>query len=160
MNKFMKVFELLRYSILIGVLAALSGCSMLFDREISYEYVEPPYYPVVTAVGMAPISLQKGGDHNAKVLKAMRVSKLEAYRELGEQVYGLRLQGSSSVAELVQGNDNLKAKVDGVLRGAKVTKAYQVGDNYITEMKMDLQQVNLLIWTQNQPRRIREINYY
>lgn len=142
------------------VVLTCSGCSLIWDKEVEYTYLQPPSYPVLTAVGVAPIQAQKGSDTNTKMLRAMKASKLEAYRELAEQVYGQRLQGEGTVADMVLGKETLKAKVDGVIRGAKVIRSYQVGDNYATEMELDMELVNLLVWGQNQPRQLKNVHYY
>ncbi|MCM2680078.1 LPP20 family lipoprotein [Echinimonas agarilytica] len=141
-------------------LIALSGCSLIYDKEIEYEYVEPDSYPTLSAVGYAPVNAQSGKDHNEKVLRAMKASKLEAYRELAEQVYGQRLTSQSTVADMVLGNDAMKAKVDGVIRGAQVVRSYPVGDNYATEMTLDMKTVHQLYITVNKPRRVKDVHYY
>lgn len=152
--------KFMAHLVLAVLVLATSGCSMIWDKEVEYAYVEPPSYPVLTAVGFAPIPQQQGSDFNTKMLRAMKASKLEAYRELAEQVYGQRIQGQGTVADMVMGQEVLKTKVDGVVRGAKVVKSYQVGDNYVTEMELDMEQVNLLVWGQNQPRTVKQVHYY
>jgi hypothetical protein len=92
---------------------------------------------------------------------AMRASKLDAYRELAEQVYGQRLEGSQSVSSLVVESETLKASVEGVIRGAEVVKAYPVGDDtYVTELSLDMKQVYDLYLTTAKPRRVKEVKYY
>ena len=152
--------KLITYILPLLLMLVTSGCSLIWDKEIEYAYVEPPSYPVLTAVGLAPIQTQKGIDPNTKMLRAMKASKLEAYRELAEQVYGQRLQGQGTVADMVLGQETLKTQVDGVIRGAKVVRTYQVGENYATEMELDMKLVNLLVWGQNQPRQLKQVHYY
>ena len=43
----------------------------------------------LTAVGYANISEQKGRTDEERQVRAMRASKIDAYRELAEQVYGM-----------------------------------------------------------------------
>ncbi|MBW8190515.1 LPP20 family lipoprotein [Neiella marina] len=141
----------------------LSACSSLdsaYEKEVEYEYLEPESYPVLSAVGYAPISAQLGNDYNAKSLRAMKASKLEAYRELAEQVYGQRLQGKSTVADMVVVDDNLRTKVDGLIRGARVIRSYPVGDNYATEMELDMERIYLITSSVNKPRVIKDVHYY
>lgn len=151
--------------LLIVALAAigLSACSNLntaYEKEVEYEYIEPEAYPVLTAVGYAPISAQLGADDNAKALRAMKASKLEAYRELAEQVYGQRLQGKSTVADMVVIDDSLRSKVDGLIRGARIVRSYPVGDNYATEMELDMERIYLITSSVNKPRVIKDVHYY
>ena len=73
----------------------LASCGVI-DKHVEWETVEPASYPVLTAIGYAPIEPQQGSNANVKLLMAMKTSKLEAYRELAEQVYGQRIEGSQS----------------------------------------------------------------
>ncbi|MBD1390480.1 LPP20 family lipoprotein [Neiella sp. HB171785] len=142
---------------------AMTACSSFdtaYEKEVEYEYVEPDVYPVLSAVGYAPISVQQGADYNAKSLRAMKASKLEAYRELAEQVYGQRLQGKATVADMVVVDDGIKSKVDGLIRGARVVRSYPVGDNYATEMELDMERVYQITRSVNKPRRIKDVHYY
>ena len=94
------------------------------------------------------------------MILAIRSSKLDAYRELAEQVYGHNIQGATSVRGMVANNDNLKAKVNGLIRGAKVTKNYAIGDIYTTELELDMKVVYALYKVQNQQRRLKTVRYY
>lgn len=53
-------------------------------------------------------------------LLAMRASQLDAYRNIAEQVQGVRLVGSSSVSNLVTINDIFRVYVDAYLRGVRI----------------------------------------
>ncbi|WP_199612033.1 LPP20 family lipoprotein [Flocculibacter collagenilyticus] len=138
----------------------LSGCAQFFDKHIEWEYEEPKNFPIIRAVGFAPISLQKGESQQLKVLMAIRASKLDAYRELAEQVYGQQISSSSSMQNLVSRNDNLKTKVNGLIKGAKVIKTYAVGDTYATELELDMKQVYELYRVSNKTRRVKKVSFY
>jgi hypothetical protein len=139
----------------------LSGCSLLVDKHVEWETVEPDSYPVLKAIGYAPINSQRGDNDTVKMLMAIKASKLEAYRELAEQVYGQRIEGSQSLSSLVVSNESLKASVEGVIRGAEVVKSYPVGeDTYATELSLDMQRVYDIYLTTAKPRRIKDIKYY
>nr|WP_246223101.1 LPP20 family lipoprotein [Alteromonas profundi] len=145
---------------IIGV-GNLSGCGLLVDKHVEWETVEPESYPVLKAVGYAPINSQRGDNDTVKMLMAIKASKLEAYRELAEQVYGQRIEGSQSLSSLVVSNESLKASVEGVIRGAEVVKSYPVGeDTYATELSLDMQRVYEIYLTTAKPRRIKDIKYY
>ncbi|MCT7656632.1 hypothetical protein MBH78_22375 [Oceanimonas sp. NS1] len=49
------------------------------------------------AVGYAPISLQRPADYQQKLLHAMRASRMDAYRELSEQLGGVMISSSSQL---------------------------------------------------------------
>ncbi len=141
-------------------LMTLFSCGVI-DKHVEWETVEPDSYPVLTAIGYAPIESQQGSNANVKRLMAMKASKLEAYRELAEQVYGQRIEGSQSLSSLVVDSESLRASVDGVIRGAKIVKTYPVGeDTYVTELSLDMKRVYDIYLTTAKPRRVKDVKYY
>ena len=89
-----------RITIKAAVLSAsvlLASCSSMFTKQIEWEVVEPVTYPTISAVGYAPISAQRGQDDSTKMLMALKASKLDAYRELTEQVYGQKVDEDISL---------------------------------------------------------------
>lgn len=141
-------------------LLSLCSCGVI-DKHVEWETVEPESYPVLTAIGYAPIESQQGSNANVKRLMAMKASKLEAYRELAEQVYGQRIEGNQSLSSLVIDSESLRASVDGVIRGAKIVKTYPVGeDTYVTELSLDMKRVHDIYLTTAKPRRVKDVKYY
>tara|TARA_Y100001956_G_scaffold38701_1_gene37969 strand:- start:1896 stop:2327 length:432 start_codon:yes stop_codon:yes gene_type:complete len=98
----------------------------------------------LTAVGYASISEQKGRNDEEKQVRAMRASKIDAYRELAEQVYGMRVSGRADLQDQRLGTELTSGAVDGVIRGAEVVRSYKVGDSYVTELRLDIQKMNKL----------------
>ncbi|MGF1741521.1 flagellar assembly lipoprotein FlgP [Vibrio profundum] len=98
----------------------------------------------LTAVGYASISEQKGRNVAEKQVRAMRASKIDAYRELAEQVYGMRVSGRADLKDQRLGTELTSGAVDGVIRGAEVVRAYKVGDSYVTELRLDILKMNKL----------------
>jgi hypothetical protein len=91
----------------------------------------------------------------------MKASKLDAYRELAEQVYGQKVDGEQSLANMVLTNNELKSTVEGVIRGARVVKSYPVGDDtYATELELDMAVVYDLYLSTAKPRKVRDVSYY
>ncbi|MBO1519974.1 LPP20 family lipoprotein [Oceanisphaera pacifica] len=112
------------------LLVMLSGCSAqspLFSKS------EPLH-----AVGYAPISLQSPSNYQQKLLHAMRASKMDAYRELTEQLGGVMSSSSSTMNSHVLQDGTVSNSSRGVVRGAQVVNSYPDGDMYITELKLDL----------------------
>ncbi|MCZ8527901.1 LPP20 family lipoprotein [Alteromonas sp. PRIM-21] len=156
----LKNSRLLLRSSMFGLAISLSGCGII-DKHVEWETVEPETYPVLKAVGYAPISSQKGESDSMKLIMAMKASKLDAYRELTEQVYGQKIEGSQSVSRLVVDSETLRASVEGVIRGAEVVKTYPVGeDTYVTELSLDMQQVYDIYLSTAKPRRVKDVKYY
>lgn len=153
-------FKMKRTVLMFTGVIALSGCSHIFDKQIEYTYQQPDSYPILKAVGYAPISLQPGQNEQQKAILAIKASKLEAYRELAEQVYGQKITANSSVRAMVATNDTLNSQVNGVVRGARVIKSYAVGDTYATELELDMKLVYDLYIGEVKPRSIKKIKYY
>jgi hypothetical protein len=146
--------------VLAVIIFWLAGCSSVFDKHVEYSVVEPDNYPVLKAIGYAPLSAQPGQDETQKMLMALKVSKLEAYRELTEQVYGQSLSANTTVKGAIAQNDGLKSQVKGLIRGARVVKSYAVGDTYTTELELDMKRVHDLYMTQVKPKKVKRVTYY
>lgn len=141
------------------VLASLAGCAQR-DRYVQWETVAPTTFPKLTAIGYAPLATQPAKEQSQKVLMAMQASKIAAYRELAEQVYGQKITADSKVNDWMLTDDNIKASVSGVIRGAKVVKVYPAGDHYVTELELDFADVWALYQQQNRPQRVKEVTYF
>lgn len=98
----------------------------------------------LTAVGYASISEQQGRNEEEKQVRAMRASKIDAYRELAEQVYGMRVSGRADLKDQRLGTERTSGAVDGVIRGAEVVRSYKVGDSYVTELRLDIKKMDML----------------
>ncbi|UXI00609.1 LPP20 family lipoprotein [Photobacterium sp. TY1-4] len=97
---------------------------------------------LITAVGYASISEQRGSTLEEKRVRAMRASKIDAYRELTEQVYGMRISARAGMEDQQLGIERTDGAVDGIIRGAEVIRSYPVGDSFVTEMQLDLSKMD------------------
>lgn len=144
---------------LIG--SSITGCAGVLQRQVEYTTVEPQSYPKLIAVGYAPISKQAGFDRNDKMLMAMKASKLDAYRELAEQVYGQRISGQQSLSDMVLSDSSVEGKVEGIVRGATVLRSYPVdNDTYVTELELDMARVRDLFISVTKPQKVDRVLYY
>ncbi|MDF0532948.1 LPP20 family lipoprotein [Shewanella yunxiaonensis] len=141
------------------ILILISGCTSR-DRYVQWETVPPPTFPKLTAVGYAPLASQPSKNPSERVLMAMQASKIDAYRELAEQVYGQQLTSQSKVGDWMLKSDEVKVSVSGVIRGAKVVRSYPAGDHYVTELELDFSNVWQLYQQQNRPQRVKQITYF
>ena len=92
----------------------------------------------ITATGYAVVTIQNHKNPAQQRLMAIRASKLDAYRNLTEQVYGQQLDASSTVADMVVTNDTFRTKVEGVIYGARLVSITPVGeDTYETTLSLD-----------------------
>tara|TARA_R110000772_G_scaffold27658_17_gene70288 strand:+ start:3702 stop:4208 length:507 start_codon:yes stop_codon:yes gene_type:complete len=145
----------------MGLSMMLSGCSSIFDKQVEWEVVEPQDYPVLSAIGYAPIKAQRGATDSTKMLMAIKASKLDAYRELTEQVYGQKVDGSQTLSNFILSDERLSSSVQGVIRGARVIKSYPVGDDlYATELELDFKRVYDIYLSTARPKRVKDVHYY
>jgi hypothetical protein len=132
--------------ITIGM-AALTGCKSInlamptpsakdANMAMSAPLVEKR--ETITATGYAVVAVQNHKNPAQQRLMAIRASKLDAYRNLTEQVYGQQLDATSTVADMVVTNDVFRTKVEGVIYGARLVSITPVGDEtYETTLSLD-----------------------
>jgi hypothetical protein len=100
---------------------------------------QPPI--IVNATGYAAVSTSKRFSKSQARLMALRSSTLDAYRNLSERVYGLKLDGSSSLNNMVLQHDELRSYIDSYLVGAKVVSQREHEDGtFETVVEMALQE--------------------
>ncbi|MBN2647049.1 MAG: LPP20 family lipoprotein [Thiotrichales bacterium] len=70
-------------------------------------------------------------------LMAIRASKLDAYRALAEQISGIQIDSNTSVSTLTAKNDSFRARINAVVRGARVVSVTPMADdNYETVLEV------------------------
>jgi len=144
----------------IVTLLTVSSCSSVFDKHVQWETVKPDAFPVIRGVGYAPISLQKSEHETQRMLMAIKASKIAAYAELAEQVYGQQVNSTTTMADMLIDNQQLTASVRGLIRGAKVVKSYPVGDTYTTELQLDFKDVFEIYQVSLNRKEIKEVKYF
>ncbi len=109
-------------SLLFCLMFSLSGCYV-----IPVEKRQPP--PANPVVDWQPVTIRATGHGappaqsvNAAQARIMteRAAKLDAYRNLLEQSYGVNISARSNVRDFILKSDSVKARVDAYIRGAKV----------------------------------------
>lgn len=132
-----------RYLVLaLGVMLGLSGCYIV-PMEQPKQAVNPvvDWQPVVvraTGQGAPP-----GRSVNAAQARIMteRAAKLDAYRNLLEEAYGVNISGRSTARDFILKNDSIRARVDAYVRGAKVVHTTYHDDGGVeVEMEVTLRQ--------------------
>lgn len=132
----------------------------MYDKHIEWEVEQPEAYPIIHAIGYAPISLQRASNKTQKMLMAIEASKMAAYAELAEQIYGQQVAKDVTMQDLIVANQQLSSSVQGVIRGARVVKSYPVGDTYATELEVDFKKVYDLYITVNKPKKMKSVSYF
>jgi hypothetical protein len=130
------LWVLLLGSIIIG------GCTMsMTGNQVPESTENTSIYKkeVIISTGYANISAQKSNNQAQRRLMAIRASKLDAYRNLTEQVYGQQLNASSTVEDMIIASDTMRTHVEGVVYGARVVSINPIGDDsYETKLELEL----------------------
>lgn len=91
----------------------------------------------ITGIGYGAESTYAGYTPGQRRLMAIRSSKLDAYRALAEQIAGIKIDSNTSVATLTAKNDSFRARVNAVVRGARVVSVTPMADsNYETVLEV------------------------
>ena len=94
--------------------------------------------PTITGMGYASVSSQPAKSINQKRLMAIRAARLEAMRNLTEQVHGMKINSRTTVMDAIVQNDSLRATVNGLIIGAKTVRINPVGtDTYEVVLELD-----------------------
>lgn len=149
-----------RVILISSALFFTSACSLVYDKHVQWQTVKPETFPVLYATGFAPISLQKSTHKTQRMLMAIKASKIAAYAELAEQVYGQQVSGKVIMADLLIEDQQLRASVQGIIRGAKVVKSYPVGDVYTTELLLDFEDVYNIYQANQNRKEITDITHF
>ncbi|MCJ8296797.1 MAG: flagellar biosynthesis protein FlgP [Colwellia sp.] len=152
--------SLTRVILITSALFFTSACSLVYDKHVQWQTVKPETFPVLYATGFAPISLQKSTHKTQRMLMAIKASKIAAYAELAEQVYGQQVSGKVIMADLLIEDQQLMASVQGIIRGAKVVKSYPVGDVYTTELLLDFEDVYNIYQVNQNRKEIKDVTHF
>lgn len=96
--------------------------------------------------GFAQVSGQPGRTLGERRLLAVRAARLEALRDLAEQVRGIELDAETVVDDAVVRDDRLSASIDTTLRGARTVSIQPRGeDGYEVVMELDAASVALVL---------------
>lgn len=123
----------------LAVAACLSGCAT-YVVETAHTPSTSPSASKIQAVGYGAM-----GGHNSQYtlgqqkLLAMRAARVDAYRNLAEQVNGFRISGSTTVSAFVTQNDSMRTYVDAYLTGARLVGVVPIADgNFEATVELDL----------------------
>jgi len=95
MNTVIKMFFVVICSLVV------SACSSVYDKHVQWQAVKPEVFPIIHGIGYAPISLQKSAHKTQRMLMAIKASKIAAYAELAEQVYGQQISSKTTMADMI-----------------------------------------------------------
>lgn len=98
----------------------------------------PPVYPEdLIAVGYASITAQPSTDVAQRRLMAARASRIDAYRNMAELVYGVNFGSESATDDSRLQNDVTRTRVNGRLQGVEIISIEPLGnDTYQTTLRL------------------------
>lgn len=91
-----------------------------------------PYQPQlikVTGTGFGSMSSYEGYTIGQRRLMAIRASKLDAYRALAEQLYGVKIDSNTQLSTLTARSDNFRARINAIVKGARIVSVTPMPDN-------------------------------
>ena len=144
---------------LLGLSACLGGCVSQDVQEPIVAMDDPSVPPLmleridgITATGYAVIDVQKGQTHAQRRLMAIRASKLDAYRNLTEQVYGLYVESASQMGDLALKNESVRARVQGLVYGSRLVSITPLGgETYETKLALEQSVIDELVEAYRKP---------
>jgi hypothetical protein len=85
-------------------------------------------------------------------LMAIRAARMAAMRELAEQIHGLKVNGNTTVVDLMVNNDTFRGVVSGVIRGARTVRINPTGeDTYEIVLEIDRSTISQLMQSASRP---------
>ena len=96
--------------------------------------------------GYGQVSGQPGTTANERRLMAIRAARMEAFRDLTEQVHGVRIDSRSMLRDAVLGDDSIEALVAGEIRGARtVSITPRDGDSFEVVLELSTDTVRYIL---------------
>ncbi|WP_233702071.1 LPP20 family lipoprotein [Helicobacter enhydrae] len=128
--------------------APTPNLQMSNPQSIASEMADPmiPNSPILTpsntielnAVGMG-VAPETSASPSQALALAKRAAIVDAYRQIGEKMYGIRVNGQDTVKDMMLQNSVVKTKVQALIRNAEITETvYKDGLCQVSmELKLD-----------------------
>lgn len=125
-----------------------SANTQMAKSEFDFETSEPmiPNSPILTpnnvielnAVGMG-VAPETSASPSQALALAKRAAIVDAYRQIGEKMYGIRVNAQDTVKDMMLQNSVIKTKVQALIRNAEITETvYKDGLCQVSmEIKLD-----------------------
>ncbi len=130
----MNIQHLKQIFIIILIIMSAVACA---PKRIAQ--IQVPPIKILTAMGYGTADMFKNYSPEQRRLMSMRSSKMDAYRNLAEQIYGVRIHGHTTVSDMVVQNDSYRTYVDAFIKGARVKSITAINTNtYETVVEITL----------------------
>jgi len=125
--------------VLAVFLITLTGCYVVPVQPTPEPAPTVEWVPIkITAKGGGAPPARAVNQAQARLMTE-RAAKLDAYRNLLEQAYGVTISSNTTVRDFITQNDTIRARVDAYIRGAKVIDTRYLDDGSVeTEMELTL----------------------
>lgn len=122
---------------IVSVFFLVSACTTVVVQQAPEPKAE--WVPVkITGKGQGAPPANAANQAQARLL-AERAAKMDAMRNLAEQVKGVKIRGTTTVKDFVTQDDTIRARVDAYLRGARVVNTTYQSDGAVeVEVEIDL----------------------
>lgn len=143
-------FRLFRPTFVSTTPAATEKVANVRPRTLATKAIAPPslvpdHAEDIVAVGFASIGAQSGKDPAQQRLMAARASKVDAYRNLAEQVYGVSFGSETVLEDHKLQQDSVRTRIVGMLNGAELVSMEPLGsDTYQTTLRLPANRVQQL----------------
>lgn len=142
--------------ITLGRVEDILGRRLLYDQQVftavgygappggepAPGYTPPPPAPihdVIRAKGNGVEPNDPSMSRPEKALMGKRAAKIDALRNLLEEVYGVTVRSKTTVRDFITQSDDMKARVSAFVRGARVVSERALGDgSYEVEVELEL----------------------
>lgn len=102
--------------------------------------------PTITGIGYAVVSDQPARSTSQKRLMAIRAARIDATRNLTEQIHGMKISSRTTMIDAIVQNDTLRATVEGTIRGARTVRINPVGsDTYEVVLELDRDMIRHIV---------------
>lgn len=128
--------KILKLMLTLFILSSLT-VACVARREVTKAPLMPPKKTIM-AVGYGTVEPNRYSSVQRRLM-GMRASKVEAFRALAEQIYGVHVNSNTTVENMAAKYDSIRSYVDAIIRGARVKRITAIdADTYETVLEVDL----------------------
>jgi hypothetical protein len=118
-----------RYIFLIVAIVSSTGCYTYNPLINQYDKYDSYYKgAMLEATGYSVIQSHEGSEPQQRLM-AIKAARLDAFRQLAEVVYGTYIDSTTTVSDLTIGDDDFRARVEGVIYDAELIKIEPISDD-------------------------------